>query len=1663
MTKTNTPSTGGGAATQAGINFQNRVAAWVAVRILSEIARGPVFGLAEIPRLLQCETDQPVDDLLVGSRTDAFAFAQSKHSIDLSESPASVFAEVVDQFTRQTLQDPGGQGRPWDRKLDPERDALLLIVGPRSSGLIRGALRSVLEKVRRLLPSQPVTDAASNTAETRALGLITDHFTKSYHDRTGAKPNDPEVRNALGLFRVEILDVDPGGLGEREALDTLRDVVLRDVAQADAAWSTLVDACAHMAETHTGADFAALQGILLKAGFNLKVPRSYQADVDELRRTTESTESALADLSRIQVGATIVRINRAVTQEIRRLAGFANTLIVGEPGAGKSGALSHFVEGLKFQQLDFVALAVDRLEAASEFQLQSELHLQHRLDEVLENWPGTGPAYLVIDALDAARGGPGAKAIRDLIARVSSRPGRWRIVASIRKFDLRYGDELRDLFALKDAPAAAPKFREPEFSKTSHVNVRPLSETELVDVQAQSSELAALIALAPAELRRLLPNPFNLRLLGALLGSGIRVDQLTPTRTQLDLLDRYWRKRVLQDDDLGYAREEILRRACEGMTAARRLRVDQADVVDTAGSSSLRDLLSGQVMVEWQSAADRAPNRYVLAFSHNVLFDYSAARLLLRGNRSVLVQRIEQQADMSIILRPSFVFHFQHLWTEESPASFWDFVFQVAQSPSVTEIGKLIGPSAAVDLVRTAADFEPLYARLNAADETTRRLGQEVLQHVIGAALVAPSDKYPLVGPNARPWSELAERVSLNVGPSSAYALSSFLTAACDSRGEWTSAQLALLNVASRRLLEYAWASPRQDEWLVARALESVCRTFSSDPTASAALLRRALVLEHLQQHGYQEMPWLAREIRVLMTHDPVLVEDIYFTAFEFHEDSNDPTAMNPSRILRLSGNKKQDYEMARFELAEVFPQFQTAFPENATRAAIGVVEAYVHEKHSVSEDAAPGSFDFRGRMARIRTDYSSIWDDRLSTRNDEALQILDAFTRHCEKLAEEGRLEEFRRLLDIVIQRNRLSVFWRRLLASARKYPTTLGPELAPLAMAVPVLVNLDTSQPAGDYLRECFPHLPPGQRESIERVILALPQGVASANQSHLEEVRNRMLGCIGVENLLTAEAKAMLMALLQENAVPENDPPVHFGGPFGRVYGEREDLRGQGVDVDAPANVKIQQLEEPVTGFAGKFLNANPSADDVNAAMPALRALHEALLTADADGVQPYQSDLAWGGLTEGCERVARFNQLSCDDDTGQFVRRVLLAASNHPNPLPEHYNEHFDEAPSWSGPSARISAAQGLAALSQQRSCATSDVLDAVERLSQDPVAPVRLQVAGRLVCLYRTDQPRMWKIIRGMGTGESSKAVLSELLNPTVGQIAGAHPQEVAEFIQSLLSRNLTGPGADAVMTSAVTILCSLHVWQAHALSGQILDSYIAAPLINAELLSQLQFNLRVLLTRGAAPAAQPGEDAIRRRALDVFLRLIQCSKAQLREMERAHSDLPFDSWPEAERENVKRLIRVLDHAAKEIYFASGAYDNRRQDRQPGHEGLSTDQRRRFFEESRPILDALSDSGLPSIAHNLLQTLESFVPFDPRAVFLRARNVVRAGVSGGYQFEQMAADLVVRLVERYLAEYRELLQDNPECREALIELLDTFVRAGWPAARQLTYRLEDIFR
>jgi hypothetical protein len=98
-----------------------------------------------------------------------------------------------------------------------------------------------------------------------------------------------------------------------------------------------------------------------------------------------------------------------------------------------------------------------------------------------------------------------------------------------------------------------------------------------------------------------------------------------------------------------------------------------------------------------------------------------------------------------------------------------------------------------------------------------------------------------------------------------------------------------------------------------------------------------------------------------------------------------------------------------------------------------------------------------------------------------------------------------------------------------------------------------------------------------------------------------------------------------------------------------------------------------------------------------------------------------------------------------------------------------------------------------------------------------------------------------------------------------------------------------------------------------------------------------------------------------------------------------------------------------------------------------------------------------------MVHRLVEMLEMFVPLDPRKVFLQISALVEGGRRDNYQYESLATEHIVRIVTRYLAEYRSLLQEDAECRTALRKTLDIFVVAGWPAAQQLSYRLDEIFR
>lgn len=1642
----------GGSAAARGFSFQHSVTAWVSSRILAETGSSPPWGLKASTTLewLRAETEQPVDDLLVGTSQAGLVFCQIKRSISLSQAADSELGSVIAQFVRQFLSSQARQGnRPWDRPLAPDSDRLVLVCGPTSSAAIRVHLRAVLERLRGLQTNQPIDESATTQAERRAWAAATKHARAAWQATAGSPAVEENLRRLFSLTVVQVLDVEAGGTDERQAQDVLRASVLKHAGQAATAWNVLVNIAADLAARKSGIDRPRLQDAILGAGIPIAAAVSYRADIERLQRYSRATLGQLLRLSTIEVQGRTVKVHRNSTSEITALAKAGSVVVVGQPGAGKSGALHDLAESL-CDDSAVMLLGVDRIDATTLGHLRQDLGLAHEVVDVLANWPGEQPAFLIVDALDAARTEPAARTVRELMRCVSTLP-RWRVVASIRNFDLRYSHEVREMFA--GAPSAT--FFDPEFHSIRHVLVPPLSDGELAEIEPQSAELYSVLRALPSGLREVL---FNVRILAELLNSGVAAGELTPITTQLELLDRYWSYRVIDIDGGGDARETLLGQVTDSMVRNRILQMNRADL--TTRGTELTDLLSRNVLIEWQRRLLGPPDRQVLAFAHHVLFDYGVARLLFRGDDRRLLDRLASDPELVLVVRPSLVFHFNHLWMAGGPArkDFWNVVFLVLRLPNVPEVGKLVGPSAAAALSLSLEDLQPLLTALGEGSGQVAPVATEALRHVVGSLLVSTQ---PLVGPSSGPWCALAQGASERLTEARAlvYELRSLLSALCDQRDHMTDEQMSQAGLAARRLLEAVWSRDDYDRWLIPHALQCVCRTFESDSTASGDLLRRALQPAHLSQYGFNELPWLAREVSHIVPLDPSFVEDLFVAAFSYDEASTDATPMGSGRILALTSNRRQDYELALWELAHVFPTFLKRNPVPATRALIAALESHARRRGRIGldhdgEQSKDDTFDFDGVAAHLITDYSHIWDRSPVSRHDDPVQMLDSFHQHLRELSADERCAEQRSvLIRTVAERNRVAVVWRRLLLVGREFPQTLGKELRHLASAVPLLINPDTSHVVGDFLREVFAVLSSNEREGIERAILSLPCVVPDERRKFAELVRDRLLGCLPLADVTTEEARSIQANLIARGAVPSNEPAVTFGELTSRPFGEEEHLAELGVPVNAEPNRRIRELEAPLNEFAKKYLNGTPARDEAEELQEQIQGLWTALRGAAAESVHQKQRDHAWGVLAEACGRIPRIEELSCADRVVRTARDILLEASAYPDP-PAEYGQQFDEHLSWGSPAARIDAAEGLILFARHESCVTRELLAAVQSLVADPVPAVRYQIACRLNAIYRTAPDLMWRLAEHFVDSDESRGVLQGL-GSALDRLAPAEPAKVIALVNRVLARVSGGPGAEEVRRIGYGILAGLYIWRGDSSARVQIDQIRLDPLrFHSEAMNVL-FLVRDALTFGPTDPSDTTKDAVRARAFDFTEGVLGATISKLREVE--HTNGPFDSWPKVDQDVARTLAGLVDAVAREVYFASGSF---KQSEKPT---LGTRERLRFYGDAAQILDQLADVGLPSVAHHLLEILESYVDVDPRGVFIRIGRVVRGGKRGGYQYESLAADLMVRLIERYLAEYRWLFREDDDCRRALLDGLDAFVSAGWPSARRLAYRLEEIFR
>jgi len=122
-----------------------------------------------------------------------------------------------------------------------------------------------------------------------------------------------------------------------------------------------------------------------------------------------------------------ISLTRECLPSLNAAIGGGSLLVIGEPGAGKTGALVALAAQLITQPAPFVFFSVEPLVGLAKLSdFRAELHLTNDLLDVLTAWPGVEPGIFIIDALDASRGGPSEAVIASLIELAVARLGeRW--------------------------------------------------------------------------------------------------------------------------------------------------------------------------------------------------------------------------------------------------------------------------------------------------------------------------------------------------------------------------------------------------------------------------------------------------------------------------------------------------------------------------------------------------------------------------------------------------------------------------------------------------------------------------------------------------------------------------------------------------------------------------------------------------------------------------------------------------------------------------------------------------------------------------------------------------------------------------------------------------------------------------------------------------------------------------------------------------------------------------------------------------------------------------------------------------------------------------------------------------------------------------------------
>jgi hypothetical protein len=1661
----------GGRATATGVGYEIEIASFIGVKMLcgqscpvwDDITGGDIAAIT-------LQAPEPVDDIVVELREpDARIFISAKYrtaSISLSKSNTA-FVETTQAFVRQFL------------KLTPSARSKSRFVWAMPTSATSSVIRSLvsaLEAHRREAGDDSIDAFLSrrSSGERQAMRRLISELVRQWKDIAKNTPTDAEVRSFFAILYIESYDFGTGNHLERQAEGDIRNHL---GAQNDAprVWMRIQSFFADANQRGIRVTPASLRRYIAADGITLKAAEDYSDDIDRLRELTESNVSQLKEHTILRFGSDAkdaVHIPRA--DELNALLDAAKSthlLLTGDPGCGKSGLLYSVVAELQAQKVPVVLLLADEIFARDWTDSSTLSGLTHTLDEILANWSGQG-GFLITDALDAIRDVQTQKMVRRLLRSVQRGESRWTVLASVREFDLKYGRELREAFPGHGVSDHAST----DFSNVAHFHLTGLSEQQLDALATQRESIRPFIERAreTSKSAGVYRSPFYLRLAADLLRNGVQPNRLADWTSPALLLRQSWFVRVTENS-VGTDRETVLRLICQRMVEQRRLTISLKELSLTPSQTNSVAELRGRGILQAPPLRHGVPvGEDEIRFAHHLLHDYAITKSLIPETPEAFTDFAVRDPLLPIFYRQSFFFALEELWDSDANRdAFWNAALRLEGITNLHAITRILAPLLAARRVERLSDLQPLIDAIVVAPDSDSAAYKAIQQLVSG---LQDADT-TMIKSAEEAWCRFAEEISklLSKNPNLQFPIAHILSriAAIEDAKQ---AQVSLNNAACALLNHHVTAEVAQGNRFIARAaIEAVCRSFAVNPGQSEQALLGLLKPERLRHFPHDDLFAFSLGIKYLPPEGDAVVLKLFEAAFS-SEPEPDNWEEFGGRILGMRIQSSDSWNSIRHGLAEYYHRRSGRNAAFMTEAACLAWNAVVGRRSGKRdrELTVIDTIAFRETKCDLVEDFSYIWGREFE---HEEQTILSHFEQVLRGWAAANDSAQLNTALTSFVARNRTALMWTVFMEAGAEYPHSLGIMLLDALNSAVVLSHPDYSYAAAALLSALHSSGDRELRIRLEQLILDLPSKMQlrdgesrESTPSRILHAQNGLLGVLKENNIELEQLRILWRDRHAANVLVSNQRRPERLVRW-EPMSDSQVLQESGVNLKDPPSKELFDLRltlsRLITGDS-----AQPGKPDVENFWNVMRKAH--LTMRKYQKTHPKMANDLWGYVVGAAEKITQHVEWPSSSHRWKAIRGILLKAASDPDPKPtEPRKDDEDSWPSWGWPAPRIDAARGLPLLVFRIGKTDRQISAALQTLCDDPAHAIRFNLAERLSLLERGAAALMWELIDKIISAEQRFSVLDAVLISL--QNLTSRSREVALTRVWTITERATqcAPPKNHIHET----LAYIHLFRFLRTGDEQAEAFVRKLIAaceneaeNRALLPQLHTcRAGGWLTAGDAVTPDNQADTIRSRTWTFFLELLKAAQGKLDTYRKEISPLYERGEKDSDaakqlKTKLDRVAHLVDGIAMQLYFASGAFADKSNNQ---NEVLTQPQLCRFWKEAAPLFVCLAAEPHPHTAHQVVQTMVHLMACAPCDIFLLATKTIQSGAAAGFQHESLAVPDVVKLVQRALADHRDIFKsDSPrgaECLQALLDVLDRFVEAGWTEARQLTHRLEEIYR